>query len=160
MGYGWGWRPYASRLHGGSKLTGPPSRAGRSSARSAERPSARTSSATATAQIACRAGVFMCWNGSLHIAPGEVQALVSGSNIHKVTVSSVKAVRWRSIFGGEHKRGLRPLRLNLFHLLEALCRHTRPGNVRELQNLMKRAVLLSPGPNYKCRCQISLLLSR
>ena len=27
-----------------------------------------------------------------------------------------------------------------------LCRHTWPGNIRELQNLMERAVLLSPGP--------------
>jgi uncharacterized Zn finger protein len=41
-------------------------------------------------------------NGSvidLHVAPGEVKALVSGSSIYKVTVkvSPVKAGRWRSI---------------------------------------------------------------
>jgi formate hydrogenlyase transcriptional activator len=30
--------------------------------------------------------------------------------------------------------------------MEALCRHSWPGNIRELQNLMERAVLLSPGP--------------
>ena len=29
--------------------------------------------------------------------------------------------------------------------MEALCRHTWPGNIRELQNLMERSVLLSPG---------------
>jgi len=29
--------------------------------------------------------------------------------------------------------------------MEVLCRHTWPGNIRELQNLMERAVLLSPG---------------
>jgi formate hydrogenlyase transcriptional activator len=30
--------------------------------------------------------------------------------------------------------------------MNALCRHTWPGNIRELQNLMERAVLLSSGP--------------
>ena len=29
--------------------------------------------------------------------------------------------------------------------MDALCSHTWPGNIRELQNLMERAVLLSPG---------------
>ena len=33
--------------------------------------------------------------------------------------------------------------------MEALCRHTWPGNIRELQNLMERAVLLSPGPQLR-----------
>jgi len=33
--------------------------------------------------------------------------------------------------------------------MEALCRHTWPGNIRELQNLMERAVLLSPGPSLR-----------
>jgi formate hydrogenlyase transcriptional activator len=33
--------------------------------------------------------------------------------------------------------------------MEALCRHTWPGNIRELQNLMERAVLLSPGPSLQ-----------
>ncbi len=31
----------------------------------------------------------------------------------------------------------------------ALCRHTWPGNIRELQNLMERAVLLSSGPSLR-----------
>lgn len=30
--------------------------------------------------------------------------------------------------------------------MDILCRHSWPGNIRELQNLMERAVLLSPGP--------------
>lgn len=30
--------------------------------------------------------------------------------------------------------------------MEALCRHSWPGNIRELQNLMERAVLRSSGP--------------
>jgi formate hydrogenlyase transcriptional activator len=33
--------------------------------------------------------------------------------------------------------------------MDALCRHTWPGNIRELQNLMERAVLLSPGPHLR-----------
>ncbi|MGB8063551.1 MAG: sigma 54-interacting transcriptional regulator [Candidatus Sulfotelmatobacter sp.] len=33
--------------------------------------------------------------------------------------------------------------------MDALCRHTWPGNIRELQNLMERAVLLSPGPSLR-----------
>jgi formate hydrogenlyase transcriptional activator len=33
--------------------------------------------------------------------------------------------------------------------IEVLCRHAWPGNIRELQNLMERAVLLSPGPSLK-----------
>src|SRR5271154_3444695 len=33
--------------------------------------------------------------------------------------------------------------------MEALSRHTWPGNIRELQNLMERAVLLSPGPSLR-----------
>ncbi|MGC2327077.1 MAG: sigma 54-interacting transcriptional regulator [Candidatus Sulfotelmatobacter sp.] len=33
--------------------------------------------------------------------------------------------------------------------MEALCRHTWPGNIRELQNLMERAVLLSCGPSLR-----------
>ncbi len=33
--------------------------------------------------------------------------------------------------------------------MEALRRHTWPGNIRELQNLMERAVLLSPGPQLR-----------
>ena len=33
--------------------------------------------------------------------------------------------------------------------MQALCRHTWPGNIRELQNLMERAVLLSPGPSLR-----------
>jgi formate hydrogenlyase transcriptional activator len=33
--------------------------------------------------------------------------------------------------------------------MNALSRHTWPGNIRELQNLMERAVLLSPGPQLK-----------
>ena len=33
--------------------------------------------------------------------------------------------------------------------IEALSRHTWPGNIRELQNLMERAVLLSPGPSLR-----------
>ena len=33
--------------------------------------------------------------------------------------------------------------------MEALCRHNWPGNIRELQNLMERAVLLSPGPSLR-----------
>jgi formate hydrogenlyase transcriptional activator len=33
--------------------------------------------------------------------------------------------------------------------MEALCRHHWPGNIRELQNLMERAVLLSPGPSLR-----------
>jgi formate hydrogenlyase transcriptional activator len=33
--------------------------------------------------------------------------------------------------------------------MEALCRHTWPGNIRELQNLMERAVLLSPGRSLR-----------
>jgi formate hydrogenlyase transcriptional activator len=33
--------------------------------------------------------------------------------------------------------------------MDALCRHTWPGNIRELQNLMERAVLLSPGPQLR-----------
>ncbi|MGB6678440.1 MAG: sigma 54-interacting transcriptional regulator [Terriglobales bacterium] len=33
--------------------------------------------------------------------------------------------------------------------MEALCRHTWPGNIRELQNLMERAVLLSSGPSLR-----------
>jgi formate hydrogenlyase transcriptional activator len=30
--------------------------------------------------------------------------------------------------------------------MEALARYTWPGNIRELQNLMERALVLSPGP--------------
>jgi formate hydrogenlyase transcriptional activator len=30
--------------------------------------------------------------------------------------------------------------------IQALSRHTWPGNIRELQNLVERAVILSPGP--------------
>jgi formate hydrogenlyase transcriptional activator len=33
--------------------------------------------------------------------------------------------------------------------MDALCRHSWPGNIRELQNLMERAVLLSPGPQLR-----------
>jgi formate hydrogenlyase transcriptional activator len=33
--------------------------------------------------------------------------------------------------------------------MEALCRHSWPGNIRELQNLMERAVLLSSGPSLR-----------
>lgn len=33
--------------------------------------------------------------------------------------------------------------------MEALCRHTWPGNIRELQNLMERAVLLSTGSSLR-----------
>jgi DNA-binding NtrC family response regulator len=33
--------------------------------------------------------------------------------------------------------------------MEALCRHTWPGNIRELQNLMERAVLQSSGPSLR-----------
>jgi formate hydrogenlyase transcriptional activator len=33
--------------------------------------------------------------------------------------------------------------------MDALGRHTWPGNIRELQNLMERAVLLSPGPQLR-----------
>src|SRR5271170_6517303 len=33
--------------------------------------------------------------------------------------------------------------------MEALCRHAWPGNIRELQNLMERAVLLSSGPSLR-----------
>jgi formate hydrogenlyase transcriptional activator len=33
--------------------------------------------------------------------------------------------------------------------MDALCRHTWPGNIRELQNLMERAVLLSTGPQLR-----------
>jgi formate hydrogenlyase transcriptional activator len=33
--------------------------------------------------------------------------------------------------------------------LDALTRHTWPGNIRELQNLMERAVLLSPGSQLR-----------
>jgi formate hydrogenlyase transcriptional activator len=33
--------------------------------------------------------------------------------------------------------------------MQALCRHNWPGNIRELQNLMERAVLLSPGPTLR-----------
>jgi formate hydrogenlyase transcriptional activator len=33
--------------------------------------------------------------------------------------------------------------------MDALCRHAWPGNIRELQNLMERAVLLSPGPQLR-----------
>ena len=33
--------------------------------------------------------------------------------------------------------------------MDALSRHTWPGNIRELQNLMERAVLLSPGPQLQ-----------
>ena len=33
--------------------------------------------------------------------------------------------------------------------MAALSRHTWPGNIRELQNLMERAVLLSPGPQLR-----------
>lgn len=33
--------------------------------------------------------------------------------------------------------------------MDALTRHTWPGNIRELQNLMERAVLLSPGPQLR-----------
>jgi mono/diheme cytochrome c family protein len=33
--------------------------------------------------------------------------------------------------------------------MEALTRHTWPGNIRELQNLMERAVLLSKGPSLR-----------
>ena len=33
--------------------------------------------------------------------------------------------------------------------MDALCAHTWPGNIRELQNLMERAVLLSPGPQLR-----------
>jgi formate hydrogenlyase transcriptional activator len=33
--------------------------------------------------------------------------------------------------------------------MDALCSHTWPGNIRELQNLMERAVLLSPGPQLR-----------
>jgi formate hydrogenlyase transcriptional activator len=33
--------------------------------------------------------------------------------------------------------------------MEALCWHTWPGNIRELQNLMERAVLLSPGRSLR-----------
>jgi formate hydrogenlyase transcriptional activator len=33
--------------------------------------------------------------------------------------------------------------------MDALCKHTWPGNIRELQNLMERAVLLSPGPQLR-----------
>jgi formate hydrogenlyase transcriptional activator len=33
--------------------------------------------------------------------------------------------------------------------MDALSRHTWPGNIRELQNLMERAVLLSPGPQLR-----------
>jgi len=33
--------------------------------------------------------------------------------------------------------------------MDALKRHTWPGNIRELQNLMERAVLLSPGPQLR-----------
>jgi formate hydrogenlyase transcriptional activator len=33
--------------------------------------------------------------------------------------------------------------------MEALCRHRWPGNIRELQNLMERAVLLSSGPTLQ-----------
>jgi formate hydrogenlyase transcriptional activator len=31
-------------------------------------------------------------------------------------------------------------------VMEALARYTWPGNIRELQNLIERAVILSPGP--------------
>jgi formate hydrogenlyase transcriptional activator len=30
--------------------------------------------------------------------------------------------------------------------MEALCQYAWPGNIRELQNLIERAVILSPGP--------------
>jgi transcriptional regulator with AAA-type ATPase domain len=33
--------------------------------------------------------------------------------------------------------------------MDALCWHTWLGNIRELQNLMERAVLLSPGPRLR-----------
>ena len=33
--------------------------------------------------------------------------------------------------------------------MEALCRYAWPGNIRELQNLMERAVLLSSGPSLR-----------
>ncbi|MFZ0735407.1 MAG: sigma 54-interacting transcriptional regulator [Candidatus Sulfotelmatobacter sp.] len=33
--------------------------------------------------------------------------------------------------------------------MEVLCRHNWPGNIRELQNLMERAVLLSPGRSLR-----------
>jgi formate hydrogenlyase transcriptional activator len=33
--------------------------------------------------------------------------------------------------------------------MEALTRHSWPGNIRELQNLMERAVLLSPGTSLR-----------
>jgi formate hydrogenlyase transcriptional activator len=33
--------------------------------------------------------------------------------------------------------------------MDVLSRHTWPGNIRELQNLMERAVLLSPGPQLR-----------
>ena len=33
--------------------------------------------------------------------------------------------------------------------MEALCRYSWPGNIRELQNLMERAVLLSGGPSLR-----------
>ena len=35
--------------------------------------------------------------------------------------------------------------------MEALTRYDWPGNIRELQNLIERAVILSPGPTLTCR---------
>src|SRR5258705_2985544 len=33
--------------------------------------------------------------------------------------------------------------------MDALCRYSWPGNIRELQNLMERAALLSTGPSLR-----------
>jgi formate hydrogenlyase transcriptional activator len=34
-------------------------------------------------------------------------------------------------------------------VMEALYEHDRPGNIRELQNLIERAVIMSPGPELR-----------
>jgi formate hydrogenlyase transcriptional activator len=34
-------------------------------------------------------------------------------------------------------------------VMEALCEHDWPGNIRELQNLIERAVIMSPGPELR-----------
>ena len=36
--------------------------------------------------------------------------------------------------------------------MQALARYHWPGNIRELQNFIERAVILSPGPRCRRRC--------
>jgi DNA-binding NtrC family response regulator len=35
--------------------------------------------------------------------------------------------------------------------VDALTNNMRPGNVRDLANLIERAVIVTPGENFRCR---------